>query len=227
MGGIGKMEADALLHRRGLDAGQALQLAQAALHLAGLAGLVAEAPDEHLHAGDLFLLPLVGRLDLGQLRLPAPLVIAEAAGVQGELPPVELGHRVRGGVQEPAVVRNHQHPGRSFPQELLQPVARLQVQVVGRLIQQQDIGLLAQHPRQADAHAPALGKLAHRPAVLLPGEAQARQHALDAFPASGVAALLQVIGQLLVALQQAAGLRRFVAVPGQFALHPGQLLAQA
>ena len=123
-------------------------------------------------------------------------------------------------------MRHHEHAGARLQQELLQPGAGLQVEVVGRLVQQQDFRLLAQHPGQPDAHLPALGELAHGFAEVLPGKAQADEHPLDALPPAGIPAGGHEVGEVLVALKQTPGFRRFGLVARQLLLHACQLLGQ-
>jgi len=65
-------------------------------------------------------------------------------------------------------------------QEGLEPVARLEVEVVGGLVEEQELRLLQQQGGQGDAHLPAAGELA-AVAVEVGGlEAEARQHRLGA-----------------------------------------------
>ena len=60
--GCGKREVDCLLFRRNLDSLDLLQFLDAALHLLGLGGLVAEAVDERFQLLDSVALILVGGL---------------------------------------------------------------------------------------------------------------------------------------------------------------------
>ena len=77
--GCGKLEVDGLLFLRNLDALHPFEFLDAALHLLGLGGRVAEAVDEHFELLDAIPLVLVGRFDLGpslRLFLQVLLVIA-------------------------------------------------------------------------------------------------------------------------------------------------------
>ncbi len=61
-------------------------------------------------------------------------------------------------IQKIAVVRN-QHDGvRIIRQVLLQPVAGFQIEVIGRFVEQQQVGLFEQQLGQRDAHLPAAGE---------------------------------------------------------------------
>ena len=61
-----------------------------------------------------------------------------------------------------------------------QPDQRVQVQVVGRLVQQQQVGRAHQRARQLQPHAPAAGEAVDRRVELLAAEAQAQQQRLRA-----------------------------------------------
>ena len=58
-------------------------------------------------------------------------------------------------VHELAVVRGHEQRAGQRLQERFEPDDRLDVEVVGRLVHQQDVGLAEQHARHRDAHLPA------------------------------------------------------------------------
>ena len=49
---------------------------------------------------------------------------------------------------------------RILDEKLLEPVARLEVEVVGRLVEQEDVRPAQQQLGQRDAHLPAAGELA-------------------------------------------------------------------
>ena len=70
----------------------------------------------------------------------------------------------------------HEGHGPAEVQEIvLQPLHGLQVQVVGGLVQEQDVRALKQHPGQLGPLAPAAGKLADAAQELVLGKAQARE----------------------------------------------------
>ncbi len=62
-------------------------------------------------------------------------------------------------------------------QEALQPLHRLQIQVVGGLVQQQDFRVADQQLRQGDAHLPAAGEVVGGAGQVGLFESQAEQHA--------------------------------------------------
>src|SRR5688572_8233745 len=85
---------------------------------------------------------------------------------------VVLGGEDVGGdaVEEPAVVRDHQHAAGELEQRLLQRAQGLDVEVVGRLVEQQDVRPRHQHARQMQPAALAARELADR--LLLVGTAK-------------------------------------------------------
>ena len=76
---------------------------------------------------------------------------------------VELEDPLGGVVEEVAVVGDRDDGAREALQELLEPVDRFGVEVVGRLVEQQHVGLRQQHPAQGDTALLAARQLAdHR-----------------------------------------------------------------
>ena len=125
-----------------------VELLRARLRLPG-ARAGAEAVDEALELGDLGLLlldraperQLALRL-LGPPRVPGALEELRAPGL-------ELQHRRADGLQEPAVVRDQHDRGVERLQVRLEPLQRLDVEVVGRLVEQQQVRVAGQRARQA------------------------------------------------------------------------------
>ena len=62
----------------------------------------------------------------------------------------------------------------------LEPDEGVEVQVVGRLVEQQQVGRAHQRPRELQAHAPAAGEAVDRRVELVAREAQAQQQRLRA-----------------------------------------------
>ena len=71
---------------------------------------------------------------------------------------VELQDPLGGVVQEVAVVGHRHHGAGELLQELLEPVDALGIEVVGRLVQQQHVGLGQQQPAQRNAALLAAGQ---------------------------------------------------------------------
>jgi hypothetical protein len=77
------------------------------------------------------------------------------------------------GGQEILVVGHHQQRALPLGQVVLQPNHGVQVQVIRRLVQQQQVGLHEERAGQRDAHAPAAREVLRRPLLHLLGEAEA------------------------------------------------------
>ncbi len=65
-------------------------------------------------------------------------------------------------------------------QPVFQPEHRIQIEVVGRFVEQQQVGAAGAGPGQVEAHPPAAGEVGHRALEVGVGEAQAVQHLGDA-----------------------------------------------
>ena len=79
-------------------------------------------------------------------------------------------------VHELAIVRRHQQRAGPRLQERLEPDDRFDVEVVGRLVHQQDVGRAEQHARHRDAHLPAAREQSHVAVDPLVVEAEPVQH---------------------------------------------------
>ena len=161
---------------RQLDSFDLLQLLDPALHLLGLGGLVAEAIDEDFEVMNPLLLVPVGGLQLGAALGLLREIAVVVAGVEIGAAVPDFEDLVHGDVQKIAVVRNQDEGEGIIVQVLLQPVARLEIEVVRGLIEQQQIGLDQQELGQRDAHLPAAGKLLGRAVRILARKAQAVEH---------------------------------------------------
>ncbi len=82
---------------------------------------------------------------------------------------------LHGVVQQLAVVADDEGGVRVFLQPRLQPQGAFQIEVVGRLVQQQQVGLREQGRGQRHAHPPAARELRHRPRQVLGREAEPAQ----------------------------------------------------
>ena len=145
------------------DLGLALAIAPALREhlLVGLQarlGLGLARPRRHAHPLEL---TLEGALPRGLLLLldgEALLLLLEPGGVvalpRNARAAVQLEDPARHVVEEVAVVGDRHHRARVLLEELLEPGHRLRVQVVGRLVQQQEIGLLEK--QSAERHPPDL-----------------------------------------------------------------------
>ena len=89
-------------------------------------------------------------------------------------------------VEEFPVVGNQQQGARVSLQPVFQPDHRIQVEMVGGLVEQQQVGTAHQRARQVQAHAPAAGKFRHR-ALLIAGPKSQTMQQLSGTAAGGVA----------------------------------------
>ena len=140
---------------------------QPRLRLARLRRLVAEALDEALHPLDLRLLAL-NRLAAGDL--PRRLLLAPGMPGPGEEAAalrLDLQHRGADRLQKPAIVGDEDDGGVEVDEVALQPLERGDVEVVRRLVQQQQVGAGGKRagergPGQlaaGEGREPALGRL--------------------------------------------------------------------
>jgi hypothetical protein len=177
---------------RQLDLLDLVERLDAALHLRRLGGVGLEAFDEALLLGQHRLLARERRLLVGLANRPLALVEVVVARVHRHFAGVDLGDLVDDAVHELAVVRGHQQRAGERLQELLEPDDRLDVEVVGRLVHQQHVGLAEQHPGQRHPHLPAARQRADVAVNLLVGQSEAVQH-LARLRLEGVAAEMFVL----------------------------------
>jgi hypothetical protein len=168
--------------------------------------LVARAPGLHALANPGFLLRehLVelarAHLLVRQLLGLALLVFGVVARVRVEAPAVELDHAMRDAVEEAAVVRDEDHAAGKAGERLLQPFDRLDVEVVGRLVEQQQVGLEDERTSQRHALAHAAGELVHEP---VRGQLQAVERRLDAMLDRPGVGVVECLVQLVHAVEVA------------------------
>jgi len=145
------------------------------LRLLGLRRAGAETVDEALQVRAFGLHLLVGDLLQPQLLRALVLERGVVAGVELRLAPMQV-QRVGGDVvQELAVVRDQQQRAGIFQQPLLEPQHRVEVEVVGGLVEQQQVRRRHQRARQVQAHPPAAGERGHRVVVGIGREPQSVQ----------------------------------------------------
>ena len=150
-----EVELDDLALLRQFDLLDLVECLDAALHLRGLGGVRGEALDETLLLGQHRLLPRVGRLAIGFADGALALVEVVVAGVAGDFAAVDLGNLSDDAVHEVAIVRGHEQRAASRLKERLEPEDRLDIEVVGRFVHQQNVGFAEQHARHGHAHLPA------------------------------------------------------------------------
>ena len=174
--GLREFEVDGLLFLRNFDALHPFEFLDAALHLLGLGGRVAEAVDEHFELLDPLPLVLVSRFDLGAPRRLFLQVLLVIAGVEVNPLVPDLDDLLHRDVEKKAVVRDQHTCVRIIVQVFFQPVAGLEVQVIGGLVEQQQVGLFQQQLSQGDAHLPAAGEFFRAAMPIGGGKSQTAQH---------------------------------------------------
>ena len=86
----------------------------------------------------------------------------EAAWGDGDAASIEEGDRLDRAVQQASVMRDQQHGAGETREPGFQPQRGFQVEVVGRFVEQQQVGGGEQCGGQCDTHAPAAGEFFHR-----------------------------------------------------------------
>jgi hypothetical protein len=178
-GSLGPLELEAqraAVARIPFDPLHLVELLDPRLRLAGLRGLVAEALDEALHARDLRLLLLdrAPQRDLARRLLAAP--VGPGAVEEARAPGLELEDGRADRLQEPAVVSDHRDGGVEADERLLEPLERLDVEVVRGLVEEQQVGLGRERAGQRATRELAAGEGRQRAVEVRVGEAEAVQH---------------------------------------------------
>ena len=131
--------------------GALLQLVEGLL---AVAGLVAAGRRGAAHPFQFAPVEVVGPLYFAVAGIDALLafleVVAVIAVVNVELARVKLHNLIADTVEEIAVVGDHQQSERRRLQKLLQPLYHVQVEVIGRLVEHQQVGLHHEHAGQGD-----------------------------------------------------------------------------
>ena len=153
--------AHVLRHQRG-DRLHPLQHFHARLRLARLRGLGLEAVDKGLQPLALVGLPL-GVLGVEHFARGA-LFLERGVGalVERQLAAIEVQDLVDRGVEQVAVMADDDHGARIVRQMILEPQRAFEIEIVGGLVQQQQIGRGEQRRGERDPHAPAAGKFRTR-----------------------------------------------------------------
>ena len=185
-----------------LDALELGELLHPRLRLARLGGLVAEALDEPFHARDLRALrgDRAAEGELAGGALLAPLV--PAAGEVARSGALELEHRGADHLEEPAIVRHHDDSRVESQQRLLEPLQRGDVEMIGRLVEQQHVGAGGQRAREGGARELAPGEGGEGAIEVLLAEPQAARRRARALAPQIAAARLQSRLRPRVARQQ-------------------------
>ena len=172
-----------------------------ALDLCRLGRLIPEPVDEGLHALDLVVLLALLLPEALHARLALDEEVAVVPGVIGELAQTDLGDARHDGVEEEAVVGDENHRVRVVGEVLLEPVARLEIEVIGGLVEEQQSRPRQEQLGQRDAHLPAAGKCLAWLVEVVGREPETAEHRRDlevdvvAFEAPEVLLQLAVLAQ--------------------------------
>ena len=155
-GRLGKAELDGRFGifrgRKTFDAGQLLD---AFLGLGGFARFGAEAVDEILEVLDFALLVFVGREVLLVAGLFLDEVVVVVAAVAVEMLARDFDHAIADGVEEGAVMGDDEQGAGVIGEVGLEPAEGLEVEVVGRLVEHEEVGLHDEEAGEVGAHDPA------------------------------------------------------------------------
>src|SRR5579863_9076913 len=157
-----------------------LQLFDPALHLPGFGCLITETIDKSFQMMDAFLLVPLACLELGppvRLLFQVAVVIA---GVEISMPVPEFQDLVYGNVQKIPVMGDENVSERIVVQISFQPIAGFEIQVIGGLIEQQQIGSFQEQLGQPYAHLPAAREFLYRTAGVFARETEAIENFTDA-----------------------------------------------
>ena len=129
------------------------------LRLDGFARFGAKTVDERLQMGAPLLLFLQSLALQDLLFATLPLEARVAAAPEGELAAVEVKDVVGHVVEQVAVVADDQDRRGAGLEVVGEPQDAFEVEVVRRLVEEQEVGLGKKHGGERDAHAPAAGEL--------------------------------------------------------------------
>ena len=119
------------------------------------------------------LLAFVHGLLLGETRRALALEGAVVAGVLEHGLLFDMNDFIHHRVKEVAVVGDQNQSALIALEPLLQPNNRIEIEVVGRFVKQQQVRAADQRLRQVKTHTPAAGEVADRAFQLFVAEAQA------------------------------------------------------
>ena len=112
--------------------------------LLGLGSVSRETGDKFLQLFDLLFLLLIGLLHLANQQLAGLVPEVVVTGIELNLAVIDVGDMGADLIQEITVMGYYDDGVREANQELLQPCDSVQIQVVGRLVQKQDIRVAEQ-----------------------------------------------------------------------------------
>ncbi len=209
------------LHRRGLDRARRRYRVDPLQFLATIFRLrvllaIPIAANEVLQSGDLGLLILVGpTLEVQPLRLLLP-VGCEVAAVRHDRAPKQLQAAIGDSIQEETVVADHDQRLSRTDQVVFQPRSAFDVQVVGRFVQQHQVGCGQQELGQHQSVLLSTAQYRHLRAKRGRRETHALQYAFN--PVIEVVGVLsrQFLLQSIETLLEIAPLLRIFGLANRF-----------
>ncbi len=171
----GELPLEARFGLHGRDLAETRQRLQTALHLPGLARLGAEAGDETRDSRRFAFLAGDERTRALALRRVLYLEGAVVARVGAQPAALDEQYPAHDYIEELTVVRYEQQRSRIASQPLLEPEYGIEVEVVGRLIEQQHVRAAHEGAREVRAHFQSAGELPHRPLDLLRRKSESRR----------------------------------------------------
>ena len=174
-----KMDTPAFLDRC-FDLVHPLDLFELGLRLCRLAGLGAEAVGKILELLDFLLLVFVGRQQLHFVGLALDEVFVVIAPVPVQLRLPDFDDAADEFIQEGPVMRNQQNRAGIILQIFLKPLQCAEVEMVGRLVEQEQVRLLHQQSGEIRAHHPSAAHRLGRPVEIPFSERQPAEDRLGA-----------------------------------------------
>ena len=151
-----------IIHLVDLDNLHFLQLAQALLYLHGLGRLIAETLYEIAYIGHLLLLVLIGTQLLFTALLSEHHILIIFHTIVDHVSTGNLQRTVGHIIDKGTVVTDQHHCPTPRSQQLFEPLDRLNIEVVGGLVEQQHIRTAQQNLGQLDTHTPTTRELGGR-----------------------------------------------------------------
>src|SRR6185312_5449874 len=149
----------------------------AALCLARFGRLGAEAIDEGLEPLALIFLARGERLLAREMLAPRAREVLIAAAIERQPLLAEMKDVIDDLVEELPVVADEQQRVAIAAQEIGEPQRGFEIEVIGRLVEQQQLGLGEKHAGKRDTHTPAAGEIRQRLILLVVVEAEAGEDA--------------------------------------------------
>ena len=160
--------------------------------LTGLGGIGGEATHKLFEIVDLRLLPcVVGHGALAHFGRGNHEIVV-VTWIKPQFAEIEIGNMRADAVQEVSVMRNDDHRTFARVENFFQPAYGVDVQVVGGLVEQEDVGITKQRLRQQHAELPAWRHFAHQTHVLFDRNAEAHEE----FASAGFAGVAVEFGEM-------------------------------